>query len=135
METINNRVVAIIVDKNCVLLIHRLKPDQDYYVLPGGSTEPNETLEEACIREVKEETGLVVTLEKNVFIHENNNRVEYYYKVSKYHGQLQIGEPENSRQNNDNQYMIEWVDVEALKHINLQPKEIRSICIDCVLAK
>lgn len=44
-----------------VVLIKRgNEPFKDFYALPGGFVEPGETLEEACRREMLEETGLAV---------------------------------------------------------------------------
>ena len=33
----NKRVSAIIIDSEKILLVHRLKPNKEYFVLPGGS--------------------------------------------------------------------------------------------------
>lgn len=43
-------------EKN-VLMVKNKGDNFSYYTLPGGAVEPEETLEEAAIREVKEETG------------------------------------------------------------------------------
>jgi ADP-ribose pyrophosphatase YjhB (NUDIX family) len=43
-----------------VLMVKNKGENSSYYTLPGGAVEPGETLEEAAIREVKEETGLDV---------------------------------------------------------------------------
>jgi 8-oxo-dGTP diphosphatase len=43
-----------------VLVQRRYPPFQGYWALPGGMVEIGETVEEALIREVEEETGLVV---------------------------------------------------------------------------
>lgn len=45
-----------------VLLVKNKGTGASYYTLPGGAVEQGETLEEAAIREVKEETGLDVQL-------------------------------------------------------------------------
>jgi len=51
-------------DKKQVLLIKRR--DVPLWVFPGGGVENNETPEEATIREIQEETGLNVTIDRKV---------------------------------------------------------------------
>jgi 8-oxo-dGTP diphosphatase len=48
--------------KSEVLLLRRRKDDflPGIYEMPGGALEPNESFQEAILREVKEETGLEV---------------------------------------------------------------------------
>lgn len=46
-------------DRGEVLILRR--PTQDFWLLPGGRVEDKETLSEAFLREVFEETGLTVT--------------------------------------------------------------------------
>lgn len=52
-----------IVKKDGLYLLTRLK-ENDIHMFPGGGIEDNETPEEACIREVLEETGYHVTVQK-----------------------------------------------------------------------
>lgn len=60
----NKRVSAIIIESGKILLMHRIKPDNDYFVLPGGSVEKNEVNVRVLVREVKEETSLEIEVEK-----------------------------------------------------------------------
>lgn len=58
--TVRVRVGAVIpIDGRIVLVRHR-KDDRVYHLLPGGGVEPGETLTQALVREVAEETGLEV---------------------------------------------------------------------------
>jgi len=53
---------AVVFDADCVLLVRRAKaPLAGEWSLPGGAVELGETLGEAIVREVSEETGLNVT--------------------------------------------------------------------------
>ena len=50
-----------------ILLIKRdTVPFKGYWALPGGRAEPGETVEQTVVREVKEETGLDVSVVKRI---------------------------------------------------------------------
>ena len=54
---------AVVLKDNTLLLVkRRFDPFKGYWVLPGGYVEDNETVEEAVVREVKEETGIDVKI-------------------------------------------------------------------------
>lgn len=55
---------GVVQDGNKVLLI--LRCDTPVWVIPGGGIEDGETPEEACVRELKEETGLDVVVTRKV---------------------------------------------------------------------
>src|SRR6266516_4473245 len=60
-------VYALVFDGEHVLLAHRR--DIDWWNLPGGGMEVGETVDEAMIREVREETGLEVKVERLVGVY------------------------------------------------------------------
>jgi 8-oxo-dGTP diphosphatase len=123
----NKRVSAIIIDKGKILLIHRLKGDDEYYVLPGGSVEEKETNSEALIREIKEETGLDIVIDKELYKVNNNYdaRTQHILLAKSVNGRLTLGEPELSRQSKDNKYILEWHDIAELKNLKIFPEEIK----------
>jgi len=53
-------VLCLIRDGSRILLQNRVKKDWRGYALPGGHIEPGESVVEAVIREMREETGLTV---------------------------------------------------------------------------
>jgi len=57
----------IVFPQDTILLIKRdTVPFKGYWALPGGRAEPGETVEQTIIREVKEETGLDVTVVRKI---------------------------------------------------------------------
>lgn len=54
---------AVVVQSGHILMVERkAKPGKGLWALPGGFLDPHETLQEACLRELKEETKIKVPL-------------------------------------------------------------------------
>lgn len=64
------RVAAVVVIDGRVLLVRQSKAGAAYHLLPGGGVDARETLAEALRREVTEETGLHVELDRPLFIND-----------------------------------------------------------------
>lgn len=83
----------IINEKGEVLVQNRVKSDWAGLTFPGGHVENDETLLESVIREVKEETGLIILDAKLVGVYEwpweNNSRyLAFLYKATKFDGNI-----------------------------------------------
>jgi len=61
-------------DDKLVLVRRKNPPYKGWWALPGGIVEYGETVEKAVKREVKEETGLEVEIEKIVNVYSDPNR-------------------------------------------------------------
>jgi len=59
-----------------ILLIRRA--DNGRWCLPGGHVDPGESAAEACIREVREETGLEVEVTRLIGVYSNPNYLVVY---------------------------------------------------------
>ena len=120
------RVAAIIIKDDKILLIHRIKNGQEYYVFPGGGVKEEESLEEALAREIKEELTLDIKLFKQIFNLTNQGQEEYYFLVEDYDGTPQLNGEEKERMNESNQYIPIWKNLNEAKNLsNLYPKEAR----------
>lgn len=81
---------GVVIDRDRVLLVKRAHPPlAGEWTLPGGGIEVGETLEAAVAREVREETGLEVTVGPLVElldrIHlDDEHRVEYHFVIADY---------------------------------------------------
>ncbi len=80
---------AVVLHEGRVLLIRRgNEPLRGRWLIPGGTVELGETLEEAVVREVEEETGLVVRPREVVLVFDRILReateVRYHYVIVDY---------------------------------------------------
>jgi len=62
-----DRATTIIIKNNNVLLFHRFKNGEEYWVFPGGSIEEGESPEDAVDREIKEELNLKIQQKRFLF--------------------------------------------------------------------
>jgi ADP-ribose pyrophosphatase YjhB (NUDIX family) len=79
----------VVVDQGRVLLIRRgTEPLRGQWSIPGGLVDVGESLLDAVVREVREETGLLVEpvelIELLDRIHRHEGRVRYHYVIADY---------------------------------------------------
>lgn len=65
------RVTGILIKDNSILLLDQNVEDSRSWSLPGGTLEEGETLEQALVREMREETGLEVAVNDFLYICDN----------------------------------------------------------------
>ena len=122
-----SRVAAIIIKDQSVALIKRIREDRIYYLFPGGTVETGETNVEACTREIKEELGLEIIVEKLIAEVTFNQNTQYYYQCRIVAGifgsgageEYQPGLPEAR-----GRYEPVWMNI-----ADIQKHDVRPVCI------
>ena len=117
------------IDNKLVLIKREKEGELPYYVFPGGSVEIGENDEEACIRELKEELGIEVSIEKIVFEitdHIKNIR-EVFYSCNLISGDLGSGLDKKFIEGTleSKGYSICLISKDELLGINLLPSSVR----------
>ena len=114
-----------------ILLIRRVKADEEYLVLPGGTVEKKESEESAAIREIKEETNLNIKIDKILGSVENIEGKTTVFLAKKIMGNytLKLGGPEKKKASEEDKYIFEWVPITQLENIDLKPDEVASLLV------
>ena len=69
---------ALIHDESGEKVLLTQRADNGQWCLPGGGVDPGETVEEACIREIYEETGLKARVTRLIGIYSDPNKLVEY---------------------------------------------------------
>lgn len=116
-----------------ILLIHRWKDGQEYFVIPGGTIEPGEKPLEAALREMKEEIDLTFSADQlcTAFSLNNQGKEEYYFyaELCTVETPLIQGE-EAQRSSPKNIYQPKWISLQDIYSHDLRPESLKSLLLE-----
>lgn len=130
-ENVELTVLCLIRKDDCYLLQDRIKKDWKGFTLPGGHVEPGESIVDAVIREMKEETGLTVENPKLCGVkqfpisggtYENGRYLVFLFVADRFSGEVMSSE----------EGAMYWVKKEDLSTVNLVNdfKELLEVMLD-----
>ena len=112
-ESVELTVLCLIHKNGRYLLQDRIKNDWKGYTLPGGHIEPGESIVDAVIREMQEETGLTISHPHlcgvKQFPLEEGRYIVFLFETEEFEGDLRSSE----------EGTMHWIDERELSNINL----------------
>ena len=112
-ESVELTVLCLIHKNGRYLLQDRIKNDWKGYTLPGGHIEPGESIVDAVIREMQEETGLTISHPHlcgvKQFPLEEGRYIVFLFDTEEFEGDLRSSE----------EGTMHWIDERKLPKVNL----------------
>lgn len=115
---------AVVVRGEQVLVVRRANPPlQGQWSIPGGLVEAGETTREAVIREIREETGLIIEPLELIEVFErilrdSDSRVQYHFVVIDYLCRIESGESHPGSDVSE----IRWAGFDDLQILGVTPE-------------
>jgi 8-oxo-dGTP diphosphatase len=121
------RAAAVIVDGDNVALIERQRNNAVYYLFPGGQVDAGETPEQAVIREIREELGLDIKVDRLIAQVTFGASVQLYYLTLVQGGEFGTGDGEEYSDHVDptvGTYAPVWLHMHELIEKSVRPMAV-----------
>lgn len=134
------RAGAVLIENGKVALIERLRAGKHYFVFPGGGVDEGETPEQAAVREMEEETGLRVTVQRKLAEIYFGLSEQVYYLVDRLGGEFGTGTGVEFTDSNPDDptegiYIPIWMPLEDLsQHGNIYPVDVAALVLQALKA-
>ncbi len=116
---------ALCINEDKVLMVLQGKRDEPKrWSIPSGGKHQNESSEDCCLRELKEETGYIGEVQKKLFVKRGHSYgidvTVHYFHVEIISGEQTIQDPDQLI------HEIRWMTLEELPHLPLSfPEDLR----------
>jgi 8-oxo-dGTP diphosphatase len=125
-----SRAAAIILHGIEIALIKRRRESRLYYVFPGGQVEEKESPEQAVVREVEEELGLQVEVDRLLVKVVHRSKMQYYFLARIKGGKFGTGvgpEMQGLYPPERGSYHPVWMPLANILKENVVPREVAEI--------
>ena len=129
------RAGIVLIEDNKVSLIERFRDGNHYFVFPGGGVDDGEGPQEAAVREMEEETGLRVTVKRELAKIHFGLSFQIYFLVERVSGEYGTGTGEEYTDADPDDpmegiYIPVWMPVEELsEHENIYPVDVKELVL------
>jgi ADP-ribose pyrophosphatase YjhB (NUDIX family) len=135
MITLYNSAKAVIsMDRQILMLKKRYEDGRILYTLPGGGQRPGESLDQAVVREVYEETAATVSVSRLISIYEHTRPSRKARGVVKHTVEFlflcvlgQHYTPAMGAHPDPHQVAVEWIEQDLLASLALYPPALATI--------
>lgn len=124
-RNIRNSAKALIIKDGKMAAIKIRDSKSEWYVMPGGGQEPEETLQQAVCREVSEELGMNVACKELLFVVEGVYGEPFHRIDLVFFCEFIDKIPHAVLHHDINQVGVEWLDIASLNLEPLYPSKLR----------